>query len=288
MYSFNRNRRGFTLVELLVVITIIIILAAILFPVFARVRRAAQKTSCLSNLREIGNAVRMYTNDWDECYPLVSGFGPALDPAQSLWSAGGTGWINTRSDEMSESRWLPNLLWPYIKNSKLWLCPSVGADGTWAVGGIGGSPIKFADNYARWFINFTNPTAPWAELNSETDPPTTYTFNAWVWGPNTTPGGPPVKLIIAGSSEAICLAAADAPLVWDAVSGRRDPNKLTKVQLAHPGSINVVYADGHAKNVAIDDDADRNIVYNNTTATHAHFWWVEGWKGWGGLTPTLP
>ena len=277
MYSFNRNRRGFTLVELLVVITIIIILAAILFPVFARVRRAAQKTACLSNLREIGNAVRMYTNDYDECYPLVSGFGPALDLVQSLWN--GIGWINTRSDTMSQSRWLPNLLWPYIKNSKLWLCPSVGADGKWIVGSGSTNSINFANNYTRAF------TGPQPGLTPETDPPTTYMFNAWIWEGAAATG---TKIIIAGSSEAITSMAADAPLVWDVVSGRVDSSKPTKVQLAHPGSVNAVYADGHAKNVTINDDASQNTVYNNPTAAHAHFWWVEGWKGWRTTPPVLP
>jgi len=273
MFYFDRSRKGFTLIELLVVITIIIILAAILFPVFARVRRAAKRTACLSNLREIGNAVRMYTNDWDECYPLVSGFGPALDPAQSLWNAGTSGgWIPTHGAAMQQSRWLPNLLWSYIKNTKLWLCPSVGADGTWAVGGANGN-INFANNYARTI------TGPQPDLTPETDPPTNYTFNAWIWE-GGAPGQGGNKIIIAGSSEAACPKSADAPLVWDAVSGRRDPDpNKPKVQLAHPSSINVVYADGHAESVTIDD-ANTNTLYTNTSPGYGHFWWVEGSTGW--------
>jgi prepilin-type N-terminal cleavage/methylation domain-containing protein len=58
--------RGFTLIELLVVIAIIAILAAILFPVFARAREAARQTSCLSNLKQLGSGVMMYQQDYDE------------------------------------------------------------------------------------------------------------------------------------------------------------------------------------------------------------------------------
>src|SRR5437667_8060368 len=63
-----RSTKGFTLIELLVVIAIIAILAAILFPVFARAREAARKTSCLSNMKQLGLASNMYKQDYDECY----------------------------------------------------------------------------------------------------------------------------------------------------------------------------------------------------------------------------
>lgn len=61
---------GFTLIELLVVIAILAILAAILFPVFAQVREKARQTTCLSNCRQIGMAVQLYAQDWDEGLPL--------------------------------------------------------------------------------------------------------------------------------------------------------------------------------------------------------------------------
>src|SRR5450631_3421527 len=65
----NMNRKAFTLIELLVVIAIIAILAAILFPVFAQARESARRTACLSNTKQIGLAMLMYLNDYDETTP---------------------------------------------------------------------------------------------------------------------------------------------------------------------------------------------------------------------------
>jgi len=64
-----RPRRGFTLVEMLVVIGIIAVLAGILFPVFARARAAARRTQCISNLKQLGQALEMYSSDYDDLYP---------------------------------------------------------------------------------------------------------------------------------------------------------------------------------------------------------------------------
>ncbi|RYF37083.1 MAG: DUF1559 domain-containing protein, partial [Cytophagaceae bacterium] len=65
----NKSRNAFTLIELLVVIAIIAILAAILFPVFARARENARKTSCLSNMKQMGLGIVQYTQDYDGTYP---------------------------------------------------------------------------------------------------------------------------------------------------------------------------------------------------------------------------
>jgi prepilin-type N-terminal cleavage/methylation domain-containing protein/prepilin-type processing-associated H-X9-DG protein len=109
MHPFTTQRRqGFTLIELLVVIAIIAILAAILFPVFAQAREKARQTSCLSNQKQIGLALQMYTQDYDE----------TLMP---FWYANAP----TYTGQQWDSRYtLYMLSQPYIKNWDIFRCPS--------------------------------------------------------------------------------------------------------------------------------------------------------------------
>ena len=78
------KKKGFTLIELLVVIAIIALLASILFPVFAKARDKARTATCASNLKQIGSAIFMYVQDWDECFPV--------DPRPRVY---GYTWANT-------------------------------------------------------------------------------------------------------------------------------------------------------------------------------------------------
>lgn len=107
-----QRRRGFTLIELLVVIAIIAILAAILFPVFARAREKARQTACLSNVKQMGLGVMMYVQDYDEFMPpyFSTGVrGPELPvlPGTTLY------WMD--------------ILNPYVKNWQIFICPSGGS-----------------------------------------------------------------------------------------------------------------------------------------------------------------
>jgi len=103
--------RGFTLIELLVVIAIIAILAAILFPVFAQARESARAISCLSNMRQIGLALRMYSQDYDESYPNNRlGFTTIGSQTNDPLYEGGWNWRNA--------------LQPYLKNKGIFACPS--------------------------------------------------------------------------------------------------------------------------------------------------------------------
>ncbi len=106
-------RKGFTLIELLVVIAIIAILAAILFPVFARAREKARQSSCSSNVKQIMLAVLMYAEDYDGLTPIGC----------SYWYAPGGGGSASRTDPVG---WF-DLLQPYIKNEQILVCPSDGS-----------------------------------------------------------------------------------------------------------------------------------------------------------------
>ena len=119
--SVNRNRSAFTLIELLVVIAIIAILAAILFPVFAQAREKARATSCLSNSKQIGLGIMMYTQDYDETYPLyVASYCAGArvpNPLNPADAPGGSGGIGRRP------MW-QYLILPYLKSWGIYSCPS--------------------------------------------------------------------------------------------------------------------------------------------------------------------
>ncbi|MEN6548323.1 MAG: DUF1559 domain-containing protein [Armatimonadia bacterium] len=137
-----RSRRGFTLIELLVVIAIIAILAAILFPVFAKAREKARQSSCLSNLRQLGTAVAMYAQDYDEQLPfLYTACGAITLPNGSAYAG-------------------PNMLWhfaiyPYTKNIQIFNCPSYSVQWTGNyTGGIGYGLNVYNDGLSLGSINY--------------------------------------------------------------------------------------------------------------------------------------
>jgi len=112
-----RRKNGFTLIELLVVIAIIAILAAILFPVFSNARENARRTACLSNLKQIGDALMMYVQDYDEKYPPAALSDPNVGDLVA---------------------WFP-ALYPYVKNQKVFECPSTNGS-------------QYSESFSWWWI----------------------------------------------------------------------------------------------------------------------------------------
>lgn len=208
--------KGFTLIEILVVVAIIAILAAILFPVFARARESARKSSCLSNLKQIGLGWMMYTQDYDETAPLAVYYVGAKE----------IGWdfaLDYSSGDWDHPDISAGMLEPYIKNGQINNCPSFNGPGwgrpytgyaynTQYIGGegpYGGGPLL-------------HHSASLAEIE---EPANTIIF-------------------------------ADAGYQFspdDAVSGTnylRGPgagNQAATAAFRHNGTANVAYADGHVK-----------------------------------------
>ena len=273
MNTFNSNhktsnaRAAFTLIELLVVIAIIAILAAILFPVFARARENARKTSCLSNLKQIGLGMLQYSQDYDEkmVHKQYGAEGYSSIPAGNY-------------------KWM-DAIFPYVKSEQIFICPSdapFAAAG--ASGGNGNSPYVFWKNfnaatqgylggsenasYGSYAINgyygsggggTGEPTTD--SLASLQDPAGTiwvadaYAFGGWY----------------PGDGYEFCFGDADSPSLnfFDDKQGRA---ALTRYGAAiterHLGMTNVLYTDGHAK--ALKEDA---ITRRSTNGTNAFASW---------------
>jgi len=136
-----RKLKAFTLIELLVVIAIIAILAAILFPAFAKAREKARQTSCASNMKQLGLAFVQYTQDYDEMLPKTGQYSDFTPPADvcgngtpnfgpnGSWVLGehiyGSGGPQTTSSCAADRLPVTNgALYPYVKSAQVYKCPS--------------------------------------------------------------------------------------------------------------------------------------------------------------------
>jgi len=150
-----RQRRGFTLIELLVVIAIIAILAAILFPVFARARENARKAACQSNLKQIGLGVMMYVQDYDETYP-----------ASEMYNEAKTSYLS----------WA-KVIQPYVKSTQVFVCPTAGFYSTSFASGygwnMGGTTEANGFGYRSYAGSWFTPSGTGPVNLSEVDEPST-------------------------------------------------------------------------------------------------------------------
>ncbi|MBI2302055.1 MAG: DUF1559 domain-containing protein [Armatimonadetes bacterium] len=210
------RRRGFTLIELLVVIAIIAILAAILFPVFAKAREKARQSSCLSNMKQLGLACCQYQQDYDGLYVPVA-----------VWN----------SNYAGNGYWWSVIIQPYMKNLQVGLCPSYGCNfngvGSWTGAGYcgdtaGGTSTCDQPPRGRWIggygINWGNTAAN----------------GNWI-----TPAGQKDSAVqsAAGTillAESYCIVARHALQGWPGDSGCRGLP-------THNEGINFAFCDGHSK-----------------------------------------
>jgi prepilin-type N-terminal cleavage/methylation domain-containing protein/prepilin-type processing-associated H-X9-DG protein len=120
--STRRQAGAFTLIELLVVIAIIAILAAILFPVFAKARDKARQASCLSNMKQIGLALVQYNQDYDGQYPVVVSYAIVNNAAYlNNW---GMDLIPGTNATLGATSTVGSIIGPYVKNTNIFKCPS--------------------------------------------------------------------------------------------------------------------------------------------------------------------
>jgi prepilin-type N-terminal cleavage/methylation domain-containing protein/prepilin-type processing-associated H-X9-DG protein len=226
--SPHRTRTGFTLIELLVVIAIIAILAAILFPVFAQAREAARKTSCLSNTKQLILGWLMYTQDYDETYPMTAQLDG--DPATGNW------WGETQ-------RYWQEFIEPYIKNngtSQVWLnktsvfiCSNYlkSAPAVDEAGNLKDTDSPQVGEYplASYAPNFSPTTAWWALGQSWAGE------NAGVATEATT--GKPSQQIMLAPNHSCCIET------W----GGGGSNNWTRAARRHAEGANYAMLDGHSK-----------------------------------------
>jgi prepilin-type N-terminal cleavage/methylation domain-containing protein/prepilin-type processing-associated H-X9-DG protein len=234
----HRRRAAFTLIELLVVIAIIAIIAAIVFPVFARTREKARQAACLSNMKQIAQAVQMYMQDYDEMFPFV------LDFSGNFGGNGGDNgkYPRVRGVTGSEPQFqLVNVVAPYVKNANVWYCPSIGPDfvdqaqvaaGGWKKG------ATMRDQGTTYFYAYL--TWPFPETNK-------YTFM----------GDKPYAILRESSRWPML---SEEPTGYTFTSNISDPPASI---VPHSGGMNIAYGDGHAKFFRMEAaDGSANIVHH--------------------------
>jgi prepilin-type N-terminal cleavage/methylation domain-containing protein/prepilin-type processing-associated H-X9-DG protein len=208
------SKRGFTLIELLVVIAIIAILAAILFPVFAKAREKARQASCLSNLKQIGLGLMMYSQDYDERLP-----------ATYQWMVEGNNW--------PLYSWR-GAMYPYVKNSQLFVCPSDSAPGA-DPSPVSIGPVSYAANDQVMVANRGPVSNTIGDITEAAN--TLMVFDAWgasrwcaTW--NTNPSG-----------NGFGCEARPTGLVVPVGGSLATAADLSR----HNGGFNAAMCDGHAK-----------------------------------------
>ncbi len=219
------RKQGFTLIELLVVIAIIAILAAILFPVFAKAREQARKISCLSNMKQLGTAVLMYVQDNDEQFPFGENWHADVPKTAK-------GIVDTNYQLGNRFQ-----LAPYIKSEAIWICPS---DSTWAGNNTTNDwPYTSYGTQFDWWYDCHYWDVK-TLLDQTTDPNHNSALSIPLKASDSCAGGRP--------RTGVSLAALQAPTSKGMFFDQEGfHSSVPDLKIIPSGQRNVVYADGHAK-----------------------------------------
>lgn len=239
----HKNVSAFTLIELLVVIAIIAILAAILFPVFGRARENARRTSCQSNLKQMGLGMLQYVQDYDEIMP-AAWYGPGSNASNA-----------------TDYKWM-DAVQPYAKSEQVFNCPSHTTT----------EPYKFRDgtNFGSYALNctyagatiFPNPggidrNPPISDYNASGKFPISIASiqapATTVWVTDIEKNGTNIlywRFLFTNPLPTINTTLTPKALVGHASSGR--------IPERHLETTNVLYCDGHVKALKLDALAARN------------------------------
>jgi prepilin-type N-terminal cleavage/methylation domain-containing protein len=232
------NRRAFTLIELLVVIAIIAILAAILFPVFGRARENARRTSCLSNMKQLGLGLMQYMQDFDDVYPMHA---------------------------PSSVEYWPQTIQPYLKSFQIFNCPSRPGEGftgsTVSAGRTGYGMNYWLNSY--YYPNIASKGLAMAAISRPAE-------TVWIAEINGLPDAGPGSALQVYPSYYGFTAPTNTEYGFQVT-----PEPRSRLAKRHFDGTTIVWGDGHAKWMRRDVmEADTgNTVSLSYAQNSSKYWW---------------